>query len=194
MISAASVNVRLAKPAIGRKSQPVQFEDGDLCFLVAIGVNGRSFRGRGRSLLFLNDAVIVAEQAHRIKFGSVAILNVNCHHANGTKDIFAADLGVLFLSIHVDPMTDYPLYWGMVTKVVSVRNRRAAEPATVTAARVWLADVSIGTGPRTGSDQAFGTRLLVPFGTDTDAGDPISQFGIPAGRLPRGRISHGRRL
>ena len=42
----------------------------------------------------------------------VAILDVDYHHGNGTQDIFYARGDVFFASIHADPRTDYPYFWG----------------------------------------------------------------------------------
>ena len=42
----------------------------------------------------------------------VAILDVDYHHGNGTQDIFAGRGDVAFASIHADPATDYPFFWG----------------------------------------------------------------------------------
>ena len=48
----------------------------------------------------------------RRRAGRVAILDVDYHHGNGTQDIFYARGDVLFVSIHADPRTDYPFFWG----------------------------------------------------------------------------------
>jgi acetoin utilization deacetylase AcuC-like enzyme len=50
--------------------------------------------------------------ACRTGLGPVAILDIDYHHGNGTQDIFYADPDVYFASIHADPCTDYPFYWG----------------------------------------------------------------------------------
>ena len=42
----------------------------------------------------------------------IAILDVDYHHGNGTQDIFAGREDVVFASIHADPSTDYPFFWG----------------------------------------------------------------------------------
>ena len=60
---------------------------------------------------YLNNAAIAAEAA-RAAGKRVAILDVDYHHGNGTQDIFYDRGDVLFVSIHADPATDYPFYWG----------------------------------------------------------------------------------
>ncbi|MEX7387772.1 histone deacetylase family protein, partial [Pseudomonas aeruginosa] len=42
----------------------------------------------------------------------VAILDIDYHHGNGTQDIFYARSDVFYASVHADPKTDYPFYWG----------------------------------------------------------------------------------
>ena len=60
----------------------------------------------------------------------VAILDVDYHHGNGTQDIFYARGDVLFVSIHADPRTDYPFFWGHADETGEGRGRgRDAEPA-----------------------------------------------------------------
>src|SRR6476469_243245 len=60
----------------------------------------------------LNHAAICAEAALAAGRKSVAILDVDYHHGNGTQDIFAGRADVAFASIHADPSTDYPFFWG----------------------------------------------------------------------------------
>ena len=70
---------------------------------------GRDYMG-GYS--YLNNAAIAAEAARQRGVSKVAILDVDYHHGNGTQDIFYERGDVLTISIHADPKTDYPFYWG----------------------------------------------------------------------------------
>ncbi|MCA9924469.1 MAG: histone deacetylase family protein [Anaerolineales bacterium] len=60
---------------------------------------------------YLNNAAIaanwLAQQGQR-----VAILDIDYFHGNGTQAIFYGRSDVLFCSIHADPLTTYPYYWG----------------------------------------------------------------------------------
>src|SRR3546814_20431454 len=76
---------------------------------------------------YLNNAAIAAREAHSRGLGPVAILDIDYHHGNGTQDIFYADPGVFFASIHADPRTDYPFYWGHADE----RGEGAGEGATL---------------------------------------------------------------
>ncbi|PZO75973.1 MAG: acetylpolyamine amidohydrolase [Sphingomonas taxi] len=127
---------------------------------------------------FLNNAAIVAVEARRIGLGPVAILDVDYHHGNGTQDIFAADPDMLFVSIHADPATDYPFYWGHA-------DEGGTGAGIGTTLNLPLARGTDWAGYQPALDRAlaaiaaFGTRfLVVSFGADTYAGDPISHFAF----------------
>jgi acetoin utilization deacetylase AcuC-like enzyme len=131
---------------------------------------GRDYLG-GYS--YLNHAAICAEAALAAGRGSVAILDVDYHHGNGTQDIMAGREGVAFASIHADPKMDYPYFWGHAAEsegnVLNLPLPRGTdwtgyEPALIRAVE-WLG--------------AFEAELLiVSFGADTYAGDPISHFAV----------------
>ncbi len=62
---------------------------------------------------YLNNAAIAARYLQRHHGGMrVAILDIDYHHGNGTQEIFYADPGVLYVSLHADPDEEYPFYWG----------------------------------------------------------------------------------
>ena len=60
----------------------------------------------------LNQAAIAAQAARDTGIGRVAILDIDYHHGNGTQDIFWERGDVFYASIHADPASDYPFYWG----------------------------------------------------------------------------------
>jgi acetoin utilization deacetylase AcuC-like enzyme len=53
---------------------------------------------------FNNLAVAVAKALEKV--GKVAILDIDCHHGNGTEDIFLGKSNVLYVSLHQSPL--YP--------------------------------------------------------------------------------------
>ncbi|MEO1969525.1 MAG: histone deacetylase family protein [Sphingomonadaceae bacterium] len=127
---------------------------------------------------YLNNAAIVARQAILRGLGPVAVLDVDYHHGNGTQDIFYEDGDVLFASIHADPATDFPFYWGHADE----RGRGVGEGATINIplprgtgwdsyrpALELLCERIVGWGAK---------FLVVSFGADTFAEDPISQFRL----------------
>ncbi len=60
---------------------------------------------------YLNNAAIAA-QLLRERGRSVAILDIDYHHGNGTQEIFYARDDVLYVSIHADPRVMFPYFWG----------------------------------------------------------------------------------
>jgi acetoin utilization deacetylase AcuC-like enzyme len=60
---------------------------------------------------YLNNTAIAAQQLRR-KYKSVAILDVDLHHGNGTQTIFYDRDDILTVSLHADPIRFYPFFWG----------------------------------------------------------------------------------
>lgn len=127
---------------------------------------------------YLNNAAIVAQAARDAGAGRVAVLDIDYHHGNGTQDIFYARGDVLYVSIHADPATDYPFFWGHADE----RGEGDGEGATL--------NLPLPHGTRLlayrealrsalGAITDFAPDLLVTsYGADTFAGDPISHFAI----------------
>jgi acetoin utilization deacetylase AcuC-like enzyme len=127
---------------------------------------------------YLNTAAIAAEAAIAVGRKRVAVLDVDYHHGNGTQDIFWSRGDVLFVSIHADPSTDYPFYWGHADET----GEGDGEGATL--------NLPLPQGTRLEAfERALGTALdriaayvpdllICSYGADTYAGDPISHFAI----------------
>jgi acetoin utilization deacetylase AcuC-like enzyme len=128
-------------------------------------------RGRIMGFCYLNNVAIAVakvlnDRADSIK--RVAVLDFDCHHGNGTEDIFHGDERVLFASLHQSPC--YP-----DTGLVSRKN-----------CLNW--PLPPGTGPREfleAFDEAFAKLrefqpdlLAVSAGFDSFKGDPITSMGL----------------
>lgn len=71
---------------------------------------------------FLNNAALAADRLARSQTGgdatwalrapTVAVLDIDYHHGNGTQSIFYARNDVLTVSLHADPAYEYPYYLG----------------------------------------------------------------------------------
>lgn len=130
---------------------------------------------------YLNNAAIAAEAAIGAGHRKVAILDIDYHHGNGTQDIFYERGDVLFASIHADPVMDYPYFWGHADET----GEDAGEGTTLNL------PLPRGTGLAaylSALDKAleriadFAPELLiVSYGADTFAGDPISHFRLQTG-------------
>jgi acetoin utilization deacetylase AcuC-like enzyme len=126
---------------------------------------------------YLNNAAIAAEAAAAAG-KRVAILDVDYHHGNGTQDIFYARGDVLFVSIHADPKTDYPYFWGHADET----GEGAGEGTTLNlplprgtglGAYLPALDAALANIAEFAPD-----LLVVSYGADTFAGDPISCFTL----------------
>ncbi|MED5242070.1 MAG: histone deacetylase family protein, partial [SAR324 cluster bacterium] len=60
---------------------------------------------------FLNNSAIAAQHLCS-RFQRVVILDVDVHHGNGTQSIFYKRQDVLTVSLHTDPVSFYPFFWG----------------------------------------------------------------------------------
>ena len=133
---------------------------------------------------YLNNAAIAAEAALAAGRKRVAILDVDYHHGNGTQDIFYARGDVLFVSIHADPATDYPFYWGHADEA----GEGAGEGATLNLPLPQGTDFAAyrpALATALARIAAFGAELLiVSYGADTFVGDPISHFALETADYP----------
>jgi len=139
---------------------------------------------------FLNNAAIAAQAMRDGGHQRVAVLDVDYHHGNGTQTIFYERADVLTVSIHGDPMTEYPFFLGHADE----RGEEAGMGFNLnlplprgTAFLRWMSAL----------DQALDVvqhfqadALVVPMGLDTFEGDPISGFTLQS----RDYTTIGRRL
>jgi acetoin utilization deacetylase AcuC-like enzyme len=126
----------------------------------------------------LNVAAIAAQLGRDSGVGRVAILDIDYHHGNGTQDIFWEREDVFYASLHADPATDYPFYWGHADEI----GGGWGEGATL---NLPLPRGTALEGFRAAQSKAleaiarFGPGLLVvSFGADTWEGDPISHLKL----------------
>ncbi|MDF7776624.1 histone deacetylase family protein [Sphingomonas sp. AOB5] len=133
---------------------------------------------------YLNNAAIAAQAAVDAGQRRVAILDIDYHHGNGTQDIFLERGDVFFTSIHADPATDYPFYWGHADE----RGQGAGEGATLNLPLprgTGIADYLPALDTALAAIAGFGPELVVvSFGADTFAEDPISHFKFVTADYP----------
>ncbi len=66
---------------------------------------------RAGGFCYLNNSALAAQYLRRTH-DRVAILDIDVHHGNGTQSIFYGRADVLTVSVHADPATYYPFYYG----------------------------------------------------------------------------------
>ena len=127
---------------------------------------------------YLNNAAAAAQHLLLHGHKKVAILDVDYHQGNGTQDIFYERPDVLFVSIHADPNTQYPYFWGHADE----RGRGEGEGHTrnFPLARgasedQWLSLFGRATAAVA---QWEPTALIVSLGLDTSINDTVGDFQL----------------
>jgi len=134
------------------------------------GRNGRALNAPSLGFCYFNNiAIACAKAMKQCEVGRVAVIDIDCHHGNGTQEIFLNNPGVLFISLHkfgfFYPGTgatsegnclNYPLGWN------------TTEPEYMAALRSALKEV-----------ERFNPDLVaVSAGFDTYKVDPIGGLGL----------------
>ncbi|TVQ56294.1 MAG: histone deacetylase family protein [Rhodobacteraceae bacterium] len=127
---------------------------------------------------FLNNAAIAAERLRDRGAATVAVLDVDFHHGNGTQAIFWERADVPFLSLHGDPRFEFPYFLGGADEIGAGKGegRNVNYPLPPgTGFEAWAAALEDACA----RIKAFGAEaLVVSLGVDTFAGDPISSFKL----------------
>lgn len=129
---------------------------------------------------FLNNAAVAAQALRNGGAQRVAVLDVDYHHGNGTQSIFYDRADVLFVSLHGDPLTEYPFYLGHADEtgegVGLGFNLNLPLPAGAPVG-AWFEALEQACRRIT---QHGAQALVVSLGLDTFEGDPISTFALQA--------------
>ncbi len=133
---------------------------------------------------YLNNAAIAAEALIASGAERVALLDIDYHHGNGTQSIFYDRADVLFLSLHADPMQEFPYFLGHADEM----GAGAGLGYTVnypmrhgTGFDLWSSALEEACR-QIGSHRA--DALVVSLGVDTYEGDPISRFRLRTADFP----------
>jgi acetoin utilization deacetylase AcuC-like enzyme len=127
---------------------------------------------------FLNNAAIATQYLLDHGASRVAVLDVDYHHGNGTQSIFYERDDVLFVSIHADPLQEYPFFLGHADERGSGAglNYTANFPLRWhSSAKQWFE--ALGSSLNLVSDYAP-DYVIVSLGVDTYKDDPISHFRL----------------
>lgn len=109
---------------------------------------------------------------------SVAILDVDYHHGNGTQAIFYARSDVLYASIHADPATDFPFFLGFADETGCGEGCGYNVNLPLPAGTTWpVWGRSLEHACRR-IDEFGAGALVVSLGVDTFQGDPICSFRL----------------
>jgi acetoin utilization deacetylase AcuC-like enzyme len=126
---------------------------------------------------YLNNTAIAAQRL-RSRHRRVAILDVDVHHGNGTQGIFWERADVLTVSIHADPSSYYPYFWGHAHETGAGTgagfNLNLPQPMGSPDAP-WLA---AGDTALARIKEFAPTALVVALGLDASASDPLQGLKV----------------
>jgi acetoin utilization deacetylase AcuC-like enzyme len=129
---------------------------------------------------YLNNAALAAQGLRDSGHGTVAVVDLDAHHGNGTQAIFWERPDVRYASLHVDPAAGwFPHWFGHATETGAgdgsghTRNLPLPEGA---ADDVWVDGVRALADWVSGAD-----ALVVSLGVDAAAEDPESPLLVSAG-------------
>ena len=127
---------------------------------------------------FFNNAAVAAQRLRDHGLARVAVLDVDYHHGNGTQSIFYDRGDVVFVSIHADPLEEFPWFAGFASErgdgdgEGATRNfalPKGADSAT------WFAALSEALEV---IDEAAVDALVISLGVDAFVDDPLGTFAL----------------
>jgi acetoin utilization deacetylase AcuC-like enzyme len=127
---------------------------------------------------FLNNAAIAAQAMRDGGCATVAVLDVDYHHGNGTQSIFYDRSDVPFASIHGHPLQEYPYFLGFDDEQGSGAGLGANLNYPLRHGSGWDAYEPALQGACAFLAGHRPDALVVSLGVDTYLGDPISQFTL----------------
>ena len=144
-----------------------------------------AYPARAGGHCYLNNAAIAAEALRAAGAMRVAILDIDCHHGNGTQSVFWARDDIITVSVHGDPDTTYPWFVGRA-------DERGIGAGCGCNLNLPLAKGSDDTTWLNAVDEAlFAVRrahvdaLVLGLGFDAYAGEPLAVFGVTADGFAR---------
>jgi acetoin utilization deacetylase AcuC-like enzyme len=137
---------------------------------------------------YLNNAAIAAQALRDAGHATVAVVDIDAHHGNGTQAIFWERGDVRYGSLHVDPAAGwFPHYFGHAVETGAGAGQGATRNlplAEGTGDEPWLEAVRALADFASGAD-----ALVVSLGVDAAADDPESPLQVTAdGYAAAGRL------
>ena len=124
----------------------------------------------------LNHAAAAAQRLRAE--GTVAIVDIDVHHGNGTQDVFWTAPDVLYVSVHTDPDHQYPFFSGATEELgggAGHGTTRNLPLAPGTGDPGFLHAVEIACELAVAFDPA---SVVVSLGLDAAATDPLGQLEV----------------
>lgn len=127
---------------------------------------------------YFNNAAVAAQRLRDHGMARVGIIDVDYHHGNGTQSIFFERGDVVFVSIHADPLEEFPWFAGFESEcgegdgAGATRNLPLAKGAD---AGTWFD--ALDTALEVLDDAAL-DALVVSLGVDAYVDDPLGTFAL----------------
>jgi acetoin utilization deacetylase AcuC-like enzyme len=127
---------------------------------------------------FLNNAAIAAQGFIDKGAQKVVVLDIDYHHGNGTQDIFYNRDDVMFISIHADPVVEFPYFLGYADEKGESAgygfNHNFPLPFGSNYLK-WLEGLQAALKKVILFEP---DAIVISLGVDTFEGDPISEFKL----------------
>jgi len=125
---------------------------------------------------YFNNVATAAE--YLLPEGTVAIIDIDYHHGNGTQEFFEQTKSVFTASIHCDPSIEYPYFWGYAEEkgkgqAVGTNFNEPLPKST------QLDQYLEAVGRILANCKSFNPAyVIIAAGFDTHKDDPIGGFGL----------------
>lgn len=143
-----------------------------------------AYANRASGFCYLNNTALAAQYLLS-QHERVAILDVDVHHGNGTQAIFYRRPEVLTVSIHADPESYYPYYWGGAGEAGEGPGHGANVNLPVPVGSgddVWLGALDLAL-ERIAAHQPG--ALVIALGLDAHESDPLKGGRVTQGGFAR---------
>lgn len=131
-----------------------------------------AYGDRAGGFCYLNNCAIAAQHL-RQTHASVAVLDIDVHHGNGTQSIFYGRDDVLTVSVHADPARFYPFYYGYESQ----RGRGAGKGFNLNIPVPVRSDDEVWLGAVQHAVEAVARHapgaLVIALGLDAHESDPL---------------------
>ncbi len=127
---------------------------------------------------FLNNAAIAAQAFRDLGAKRVAVLDVDYHHGNGTQEIFYNRADVLTISIHADPLQEFPYFLGFADETGKGKGEGYHMNLPLRWGTKWDKYEEALTRAMKALKKFSPDVVVVSLGLDTFKEDPISKFKL----------------
>lgn len=141
--------------------------NGEFAFSLMRPPGHHATRDRVGGFCYLNNMAVAIEKAMDVVKRAV-IIDIDCHHGNGTQEVFLGNERILYISLHQSP-----LYPG--TGLTSIKNclNYPLNPGTGEMEYIRVLEEAL-----TKVDEFNPDLIGLSCGFDTYKGDPLTQIGL----------------